>query len=46
MSDVLYFILFLGGLIFFHELGHYLAARAVGVTVLRFSIGFGPRILG
>jgi regulator of sigma E protease len=46
VSDVLYFILFLGGLIFFHELGHYLAARAVGVTVLRFSIGFGPRILG
>ena len=44
--SALYFILFLGGLIFFHELGHFLAARAVGVTVLRFSIGFGPKILG
>jgi regulator of sigma E protease len=43
---MLYFLLFLGGLIFFHELGHFLAARLVGVTVLRFSIGFGPKILG
>ncbi len=31
-------------LIFFHELGHYLAARAVGVYVEVFSIGFGPRL--
>jgi len=31
-------------LIFFHELGHYLAARAVGVYVEVFSIGFGPKI--
>lgn len=44
--SVVYFILFLGALIFFHELGHYLAARLVGVTVLRFSIGFGPRLFG
>ena len=29
-------------LIFFHERGHYLAARYCGVKVLRFSIGFGP----
>ncbi len=29
-------------LVFFHELGHYLAARFFGVTVERFSIGFGP----
>lgn len=43
---MLYFLLFLGGLIFFHELGHYVVARLVGVTVLRFSIGFGPKILG
>jgi regulator of sigma E protease len=44
--NALYFILFIGGLIFFHELGHFLAARAVGVSVVRFSIGFGPRLLG
>jgi regulator of sigma E protease len=31
----------LGGLITFHELGHYFAARASGVRILRFSIGFG-----
>lgn len=34
-------IVMLGGLITFHELGHYVAARASGVRVLRFSIGFG-----
>ncbi len=39
-------ILLLGGLIFVHELGHFIAAKALGVKVLRFSIGFGPRLLG
>src|SRR6266498_664850 len=39
-------VLFLGGLIFVHELGHFLVAKALGVKVLRFSIGFGPRIFG
>ncbi len=37
-------MLFFGGSIFVHELGHYLAARMRGLKVLRFSIGFGPRI--
>ncbi len=35
-------LLVLSFLIFFHELGHFLAARFFGVTVERFSIGFGP----
>ncbi|HQR02960.1 MAG: RIP metalloprotease RseP [Proteobacteria bacterium] len=35
------FLVALGVLVFFHELGHFLAARACGVKVLRFSIGFG-----
>ncbi len=35
------FILALGILVVFHELGHYLAARACNVKVLRFSFGFG-----
>src|SRR5450830_2072027 len=35
------FILALGPLIIFHELGHYLAARLCGVKVLRFSVGMG-----
>jgi regulator of sigma E protease len=39
------YILVLGVLVFFHELGHYLAARARGVTVEAFSIGFGPALL-
>jgi regulator of sigma E protease len=37
-------LLVLSGLIFFHELGHYLAARLMGVYVEVFSIGFGKRI--
>ncbi len=42
----LYFILMVGVLVFVHELGHFLWARAFGVRVLRFSLGFGPRIAG
>ncbi len=38
-------ILFFGGSIFVHELGHFLAARLCGLKILRFSIGFGPRIV-
>ena len=34
----------LGALIFIHELGHFLVAKATGVGVERFSLGFGPRI--
>lgn len=37
-------VLFFGGSIFVHELGHFLAARHRGVKVERFSIGFGPKI--
>ncbi|MBI9074291.1 MAG: RIP metalloprotease RseP [Desulfatibacillum sp.] len=36
----------LGALIFFHELGHFLAARLLGVGVETFSLGFGPRLFG
>src|SRR5512134_3496972 len=39
-------VLLLGGLIFVHELGHFLVAKALRVKVLRFSIGFVPRLLG
>lgn len=39
------FLVALGVLIFFHELGHFLAARACGVKVLRFSVGFGKALL-
>ena len=46
-SPLLYVVAFavvIGVLVFVHELGHYLAARACGVRVLRFSLGFGPVI--
>jgi regulator of sigma E protease len=36
----------LGVLIFVHELGHFVCAKAFGVKVLRFSLGFGPKLLG
>uniref|UniRef100_E6QQK2 Putative Peptidase M50 n=1 Tax=mine drainage metagenome TaxID=410659 RepID=E6QQK2_9ZZZZ len=42
LSTVLAFVLTLGILVTFHEMGHYLVARAAGVKVLRFSLGFGP----
>jgi len=35
----------IGVLVFVHELGHYLAARSVGVRVERFSVGFPPRLI-
>lgn len=46
MDSVIIFIIVLGILIFFHELGHFLVARLFGVGVEKFSLGFGPRILG
>ena len=36
----------IGFLIAFHELGHYAMARVLGMRVLRFSVGFGPRLMG
>jgi regulator of sigma E protease len=38
-------IVVLGPLIFVHEMGHFLAAKAVGIQVLRFSLGFGRPVL-
>lgn len=39
-------VLFFGGSIFVHELGHFLAAKWRGLRVERFSIGFGPKVFG
>jgi regulator of sigma E protease len=39
-------ILAFGAMIFFHELGHFLAARRAGVLVHAFAVGFGPKIIG
>ena len=43
---VLIFIAVFGVLVFFHEWGHYWAARSVGVKVETFSVGFGREIWG
>ncbi len=40
------FIVILGVLIFVHELGHFMTAKLVDIEVPRFSIGFGPRLIG
>jgi regulator of sigma E protease len=44
--SILSVIVLLGILIFAHELGHFLMAKQAGVGVLKFSLGFGPRIIG
>lgn len=43
---VLSAIVLLGILIFVHELGHFLFAKKLGVRVLKFSLGFGPKLIG
>src|SRR4029453_13948675 len=45
MTNILAFVFVLGVLIFVHELGHFLMARRIGVRVLTFSLGFGPKLL-
>jgi regulator of sigma E protease len=40
------FLLVLTIVVFFHELGHFLIARACGIRILVFSIGFGPELIG
>src|SRR6478609_6926952 len=40
------FLLVLTIVVFFHELGHFLIARACGIRVLVFSVGFGPELRG
>ena len=45
MNTLLAFLFVLGVLVFVHELGHFLAARRLGVRVLTFSLGFGPKLL-
>lgn len=46
LQNIVAFAVFLGVLVTVHELGHFLVAKACGVKVLKFSIGFGPRIFG
>ncbi|MTI82235.1 MAG: RIP metalloprotease RseP [Firmicutes bacterium] len=46
MQTFLASIFVFGILIFFHELGHFMVAKSVGIQVHEFSLGFGPKIFG
>lgn len=46
MTTLISFIIVLGILIFIHELGHFAVAKACGVGVEKFSLGFGPKLVG
>ena len=45
VTSLVAFIFVIGVLVFVHELGHYMAARRIGIRVLTFSLGFGPKLL-
>jgi regulator of sigma E protease len=45
LTTFLSFAFVLGVLVFVHELGHFLAAKRVGIKVLKFQLGFNPTIL-
>jgi regulator of sigma E protease len=46
MISIIAFVVVLGVLIFVHELGHFITAKLADIEVPRFSIGFGPKVLG
>lgn len=46
MVTVISGIIMLGFLVFIHEFGHFCVAKLAGVKVLKFSLGFGPRLIG
>jgi regulator of sigma E protease len=46
LTTLLAFVVVLGIIIFFHEFGHFITAKAFGMRVFIFSFGFGRRLLG
>ena len=46
LITILSTVIVLGILIFVHELGHFLLAKKLGVGVITFSLGFGPKLIG
>jgi regulator of sigma E protease len=46
LITVLSTVIVLGILVFVHELGHFLLAKRLGVGVVTFSLGFGPKLIG
>src|SRR5258706_7059388 len=45
MTTLLAFAFVLGVLVFVHELGHFLAAKRIGIKVLKFQLGFNPTVI-
>lgn len=45
METLIASVIVFGLLVFFHELGHFLVAKLVGINVHEFSLGFGPKLL-
>jgi regulator of sigma E protease len=46
LLTIVAFLVVIGVLVTIHEAGHFFAAKAVGIQVPRFSIGFGPKLVG
>lgn len=46
LQNIGYTVFLLGVLVVVHEFGHFIVAKSLGVKVLKFSVGFGPRLLG
>ena len=46
LTTIILFLLILGVIVFFHELGHFVMAKLYGVKVEEFAIGFPPKIFG
>lgn len=44
--SIIWAVVFFGLLIFFHELGHFIVSKLLNVKVLKFSLGFGPKVIG
>ena len=45
LLTIVSFVFVLGVLVFVHELGHFLAAKRIGIKVLKFQLGFNPTIV-
>lgn len=43
---IIFFLLIFGVVVISHEFGHFLLAKANGIRVIEFSVGFGPKLLG
>ena len=46
ISTIISFLILIGVLVFIHEFGHFIVAKWIGVKVEKFSLGFGPKIVG